>query len=153
MAAGALLTGRSAAGSGFQSGTLRVEFSDSLGHFVYQPYVNIGAAAPGMAEVHASITLRNNGTIPAAYRVITTNLLDTAPDSLDQVLVVAVQKGREVLYRGSLSALLLSGDPLGPGEARTYELRISWPRGPHDDHYQGQSLAFSLQADAVPADG
>ena len=151
--AGALLTGRSAAGSGFQPGTLRVDFTDRSGHPIAHPYVDVRTAAPGMAEAHASISLRNNGAVRAAYRLVTANLGTAGPDSLDRVLVVTVQKEDEVLYRGSLSGLLVTEDALGPGEVRTYELGISWPRGAPDDHYQGESVVFSLQADAVAADG
>jgi hypothetical protein len=151
--AGALLTGRSAAESGFQPGTLRVDFTDPSGHPIAHPTVDVRTAAPGMAEAHTSISLRNNGTVPAAYRVVTANLVAAGPDSLDRVLVVTVEKDHEVLYRGSLSGLLVSEVALSPGEVRTYELGISWPRGPSDDHYQGESVTFSLQADAVDAVG
>lgn len=138
--------------AGFQSGTLRVEFTDPSGRPCRAPLVSVTKAVPGMAPTRSEVTLTNTGTLAGASTLSTTDLASGSP-SLDDVLVVTVrsEEGRQ-LYRGKLSALALTDEPLQPGRSRTYALSISWPATLSDDDYQGLALTFGLQATATPAE-
>lgn len=139
--------------AGFQrGGTLRVEFTDRAGRPTEGALVSVRGAVPGMVPISTSITVSNTGTLPAAYTVSTANLLRTESVSLDDVLKVIVRTDDgERLYRGKLSGLAFGEDHLEPGEARTYELSISWPSTSNDNDYQGLPLTFGLRTDATAA--
>jgi len=138
--------------AGFQSETLRVEFTDGSGRPTHTPEMSLTGAVPGMAPTLSSINLSNTGTLPAAFTLSATNLQDDGSPSLDGVLVVTVRSAAgQRLYRGMLSGLALTEAHLEPGQARTYDLSITWPATPNDNDYQGLPLTFGLQADATAA--
>ncbi len=143
-----------APGPGFQSGTLRIAFTNGAGSPVAAPRFDIASAYPGMAPQHARIDLRNIGTIREIYTV-SSRVGAHRSHSLDDVLFVTVKDAASgaVVYRGTLSGLSFRGStPLAAGQSRGYLIRITWPRTARNDNaYQGQVLSFALQASAKSA--
>ncbi len=149
---GAYGAARARTGAGFQSGTLRVTFTNDACHPVVKPYIAVANAFPGMTSRDVQVVVENTGSLGATYSVSVAVASSSAPRSLDNVLMATVTDkatGR-VTYTGSLSNLSFSTSArLAPNECRRFAVRISWPTlGARDIGLQGQSLSFALRVTA-----
>jgi hypothetical protein len=137
---------------GFQSGTLKVEFSDRSGAPMTAPYFNLGHAYPGMAPISTTLTIHNGGSLPATYGVGVGRIRASARSLADLLIFRVKGSSGAVAYQGDLSGLSLRRlGPLAPGATDTYSVEARWPDGEAGANgYQGQSLSFSflLTADA-----
>ncbi len=133
---------------GVEHGALRVEGVDANGRVsASSDVLGVSGAYPGMPAQASTFEVRNTGTLPMSFAVITGDLVATGPRSLDDVLRITVRdpKTGDVVYRGRLSGLRIEHTRvLAAGATATFTVEVTWPNGPADDAYQGAGLHFSL---------
>lgn len=133
------------------AGRLQVELVDATGAVSTSPVVSISGASPAMAARTSTIRFANNGTLPAAVLLHSSNLSASNINTLDNVLVARVlDSNNNELYSGNLSGLSINFAEVAAGSTIVLTLELTWPDlpGVDDNPYQDASLTFELLADA-----
>ena len=110
--------------------------------------IDISGALPGMQAQTSSFQVRNTGTVPVAFAVDTKGLIANGPQSLDNVLRIAVRdRSGALVYQGRISGLHIEHTgPLAAGSAARFTVLTTWPSTPDDAAYQGAGMGFTVVA-------
>ena len=135
----------------FRQGVARVVFASPSGLVASGPLVTVSNGRPGLVAAPFPLSLRNTGTIPLDLEV------EVVPRGIwdgglgDGLLGIVRAPDGAVISRGWLADIRFRLSDLRPGETRTCDLDIRWPRALDANRYQGRDLAFDLRAMALAA--
>lgn len=132
------------------AGTVDVNLVDANGVEQSLPLFTINNAMPHMTAQSQALRIKNEGTLPAAIELTTTNLVSSS-SSLDDVLRIVVRDAaNQVLYTGKISELSIVIGNLAAGSQLNWTVAIDWPdlTSVDDNLYQAAALAFEFNVTA-----
>ena len=133
-----------------QAGTLNIDVVDNQGNVTSAARVAVENASPAMATRSSTLSIRNSGTLDAAMRVRSTNLVTSLANLNDVLKVQVFNINNESVFSGKISDLDFTLANIPANSSTVYTIRVTWPddAGVDDNPYMGATLSFDLTADA-----
>lgn len=132
------------------AGTLNIDVVDGGGNASSAARVTVTNASPSMATRTYTLTLKNSGSLDAALRVKTANLIASSPSLNDVLKIQVLDQLNATVYTGKVADLDFSLATMPANSTAYYSIRITWPDEAlvEDNPYMGATLTFDITADA-----
>lgn len=132
------------------AGTLNIDVVDGAGNASSAARVTVTNASPSMALRGYTLNLKNSGTLDAAMRIHTANLVASEHNLNDVLKVQVYDQLNNNVFSGKIADLDFTLANLPANASTIYTLKVTWPDEAlvDDNPYMGATLNFDLTADA-----